>query len=232
MNDDPRPRRLWRWVAAAAVATAVLASPWWGPRALRHLSFFRVRHVEIVGATYVPAGDIVGHLGVDTTSSIWDDLDPLANRVRRLPEIREVELSRKLPGTLVVRIHEKQPVALVAAPGGFRAYDATGALLPIDPSRSQVDLPLLATRDTALLRLLANVRADVPALYARISEVRRVSGDELLIHLTSVPVRAPADVTVGRLAETIPVEDDLARRHARVAELDLRYRDQVVARLQ
>jgi hypothetical protein len=28
-----------------------------------------------------------------------------------------------------------------------------------------------------------------------------------------------------------PVEADLARRHLRVAELDLRYRDQVIARL-
>jgi hypothetical protein len=40
------------------------------------------------------------------------------------------------------------------------------------------------------------------------------------------------DVTARRLAEIYPVEGDLARRRARVAELDLRYRDQVIARLQ
>jgi len=38
-------------------------------------------------------------------------------------------------------------------------------------------------------------------------------------------------VTVERLAEIEPVQDDLARRQLRVAELDLRYRDQVIARL-
>jgi hypothetical protein len=40
------------------------------------------------------------------------------------------------------------------------------------------------------------------------------------------------DVAPARLGEIIPVEQDLARRQARVAELDLRYRDQVIARLQ
>jgi hypothetical protein len=37
---------------------------------------------------------------------------------------------------------------------------------------------------------------------------------------------------VNRLADIIPVEHDLARRGAHVAELDLRFRDQVIARLQ
>jgi len=41
-----------------------------------------------------------------------------------------------------------------------------------------------------------------------------------------------ADVSVARLADLVPVEDDLLRRRVRVAEIDLRYRDQVIARLQ
>jgi hypothetical protein len=47
-----------------------------------------------------------------------------------------------------------------------------------------------------------------------------------------MPVRAMLDVTPDRLAEIFPVEADLAKRQARVAELDLRFRDQVIARLQ
>ncbi|GJG87673.1 hypothetical protein tb265_28540 [Gemmatimonadetes bacterium T265] len=44
-------------------------------------------------------------------------------------------------------------------------------------------------------------------------------------------VRAAVDVGAARFAELGPVEDDLARRGVRAAELDLRFRDQVVARL-
>jgi cell division protein FtsQ len=39
------------------------------------------------------------------------------------------------------------------------------------------------------------------------------------------------DVSAARLAEIDPVEDDLTRRGLRAAEIDLRYRDQVIARL-
>jgi len=45
-------------------------------------------------------------------------------------------------------------------------------------------------------------------------------------------VRVPVGLSVERLADIFPVESDLARRQASVSELDLRYRDQVIARLQ
>jgi cell division protein FtsQ len=45
-------------------------------------------------------------------------------------------------------------------------------------------------------------------------------------------VRAKVGVSAARLTDIFPVEFDLRRRGARVAELDLRYRDQVIARLQ
>jgi cell division protein FtsQ len=40
------------------------------------------------------------------------------------------------------------------------------------------------------------------------------------------------DCTAARFAEIIPVEQDLERRGRRAAELDLRFRDQVVARVE
>jgi len=45
-------------------------------------------------------------------------------------------------------------------------------------------------------------------------------------------VRVPIGLSVERLADIFPVESDLARRQLHVGELDLRYHDQVIARLQ
>jgi cell division protein FtsQ len=39
------------------------------------------------------------------------------------------------------------------------------------------------------------------------------------------------NVTLARLGDIVPVERDLSRRELRASELDLRYRDQVIARL-
>ena len=226
------PRRRWRIFAATVILLAVVSGPWWGQHVLARMAFFRVRHVEIDGVHYLGASDVLARLRVDTTASVWDDLGRLERRVAQHPQVREVRIRRRLPGTLVVHVTENLPVALVPGESGFRAVDAAGHSLPIDPSRVNVDLPIVATRDTALLRLLADVRAATPALFERISEIRRVEKNELLVRLATVPVRAMADLSASRLAETVPVEEDLARRQAHVAELDLRFRDQVIARLQ
>lgn len=229
---ERRGRRWGRIVSVAVLALAAAGSPWWGRAALSRLEFFRVRHVRIQGVRFLAPSELVLHLGVDTTASVWDPLDPLTARVRTHPLVEDATVRRSLPGTLVVRVTEKVPVALVPARGGFAAYDADARVLPIDPSRVPLDLPIVPARDTALLRLLGEVRQDHPALFARISEVRRVGRGELLVRLATVPVRAMADVHAGRLADIIPVEQDLARRRARVVELDLRYREQVIARLE
>jgi cell division protein FtsQ len=210
----------------------VLGSPFWGPLLLSRLTFFRVHRVEIVGARYVAPRDILSRLHVDTMASVWAPTGPLAARVASHPEIQHAVVRRKLPGTLVIEIVERVPIALVPAPSGFRVYDERGAALPIDPARMPVDVPVLMERDTTVLRLLGAMRVGRPALYERVSAVRRAGRDELILQLKTEPVRVMQDVTLERLADIDPVEADLSRKQLRVAEIDLRYRDQVIARLQ
>jgi cell division protein FtsQ len=214
------------------VIALVATTPWWGPRVLAEMSFFRLRRVQVVGARYVRADSIVALLGVDTTRSIWDETDELIARVRQHPQVSDVEIARRVPGTLVVTVTERIPVAFVPTARGLQPLDAAGRTLPIDPSRVNVDLPVLARRDTAVLRLLGELRERSPQLYERVSAARRAGRAEIVLELGAITVRAMGDITVERLGDILPVEADLARRQARVAELDLRYRDQVIARLQ
>jgi cell division protein FtsQ len=244
--ERSRRRRIARLVALAVAVAALVGAPWWGPSVLSSLAFFRVRNVQVEGVRYLPARDVVALLRVDSTASVWDDLAPYERRVAAHPQVATVQVARKLPATLVVRVEENLPTALVPGPGGaLRAVDGRGRTLPIDPSRVTVDLPVVVQRDaqgdTAILRLLGELRDVQPGLFARVSEARRVGKGELQLQLTAsaevapggvLPVRAMADVSAGRLAEIHPVEQDLQRRGLRAAEIDLRYRDQVIARLQ
>ncbi len=231
MTETGTPRRTTLALAGIALLLAA-TSPWWAPLLLRRMAFFHVRRVEIVGAHYVAPADILGRLKVDTTRSVWDPTGPLEKRVGGLTEVRTVDIRRKLPGTLVVEITERLPIALVPSPAGLRPYDERGVALPIDPSRAFVDAPIVDAGDIRVLRFLAELRNDNLALYQRVSEVRRTGPDELLFQLApAVPVRAMKDVTVQRLADVEPVEGDLARRQLQPTELDLRYRDQVIARV-
>jgi cell division protein FtsQ len=225
------PRRRFRrttWLLVVVGIIAVLLSPVW----LRQLSYFRVRRVEIVGAQYIPPRVLLDALAIDSSATIWENLDALEDRVKRDPQVLDARISRKMPGTLVVRIVENMPVALVATVDGMQALDRNAHALPIDPSRTALDLPVVWARDSLVLRMLDGVRAGYPEVFARISEVRRDEGGGLRVLLSGLAVRAPADCTTERFVEIIPVEQDLARRGRRARELDLRFRDQVVARIE
>jgi cell division protein FtsQ len=223
----------WRIALVAIGVLLLLASPLWGPGMLRRLAFFRVRKVEILGTRYTAPGELLERLKVDTTRSVWDPLAPLEARVRSHPQVANVVVTRRLPGTIVVQVTERHPVALVDGPGGLRAVDERGVRLPLDPSRTPVDAPIVtaAPRDTMVYHLLGAMQRDAPALYAKLSSIRSSGADEILLQIADLSVRAMTSVTLARLGDIDPVERDLVRRQLRPTEIDLRYRDQVIARL-
>jgi len=236
----------WKILGALFLIALIMAAAWGTRAAARNMAFFRVRSVEIRGARYLQANEIISRLKVDTLASIWDDMGPYRERVRTHPQVSDVSISRRMPGTLVVTIKENLPVGLIQTPTGLLPYDSLGKQLPIDPARTNLDLPIVATDDPVLLKLVGSIRAAEPRVFARIEEVRRTGRHEILLTLSrstiaagavtpergTLLVRVPIGLSVERLADIFPVETDLARRQVRVGELDLRYRDQVIARLQ
>ena len=61
--------------------------------------------------------------------------------------------------------------------------------------------------------------------------IRAVGADQIVLQISELSVRAMTNVTLARLGDIDPVQRDLARRQLHAAEIDLRYRDQVIARL-
>jgi cell division protein FtsQ len=259
----PQSRTRWKLFAVLVILGLLAPTPWLARRGASKLAFFRVRNVVVEGTKYLSPDTVVSRLGIDTLRSVFDDIPPLEQKVRRLRQVADVKIRRKLPGTLVISVSENPPIALASGPQGLEAIDSLGNSLPIDPAlEPTLDLPIINQRDVALTRMLADVRARSFALFRRISEVSRSGSGDVLLLLTSgsapvtrsstdsatsqsdsstaesvnspemLRVRARVGVSAARLTDIFPVEFDLRRRGARVAELDLRYRDQVIARLQ
>ena len=63
--------------------------------------------------------------------------------------------------------------------GHLQPADASGHLLPIDPVRVPLDLPLAAQSDSALLAVLDALRQSAPELYGRIVQAERIGKEEL-----------------------------------------------------
>jgi cell division protein FtsQ len=218
-------------VAGGCLLASLLATTgFWGPRVLAHLAFFHVRVIELRGVVHAPVPELLARLGVDSLQSVWQPLPPLAARVGTHPLVAEAEVRRQLPGTLVVLVRERAPVAWAGDARGVGPVDGDGRRLPIDLRMHPLDLPVAVDADTVLFRLLDALRRDAPGLFARITAVARPAPREVRVSLGPLRVRALPEVTVARFQDILPVEADLARGHVPVEELDLRFRDQVIAR--
>jgi len=160
------PRRL---LAGLGLAAAV-GGLWWGtPLAVRQIDFFRVRRVEVVGATWIAPETIVGALQLRPGASVADPTEPLVVRALTVPGVADAAVSRRLPGVLVVTVRERQPVAYVPVDGVLAPMDARGRVMPYDARRGAASLPIMATADAAAGKLLARMRDAEPKLYAAVS---------------------------------------------------------------
>ena len=203
---------------------------WLGaPKVLHRLDFFRVRRVEIAGLQYLPAAKVIAALGLDPQASVFDDLGSARRRLQSVPGVVSAEVRARLPGTLEIVLLEATPVALAPRSTGMALLDSSGKVLPFDPAATAPDLPVAASADPVVARVLASVQRHDPVLFARVRTAWRVKEDVLL----DVDGRrfwfGPA-VTAEDIRAVMAVAQDLARQGRQYQELDGRYAGQVIVR--
>ncbi|HEY8184114.1 MAG TPA: FtsQ-type POTRA domain-containing protein [Thermoanaerobaculia bacterium] len=139
---------------------------------------FAVQHLEISGAQHTTPADVAAvrqrYLG---TNLFHLDIAGLRRDVSSLPWVSRVEIEKKLPDTLRVRIVERVPIALVQGNDSIRYVDDRGvAFAVLSPAAGDSDLPLISGAQPADLprsvAILRRLHAQDPELYARISEMR------------------------------------------------------------
>ena len=223
----PRPSgRVLVVVGALGVALVVWAG---APALLSRSEFFRVRQIELVGVRHLAPDAVIGALQLPARASVWDDLDALTVRVRRLHGVADARVVRRLPGALKVVVREVEPVAFVPGPRGMTVVDATGRALSFDPARSAPDLPVAASADTGLIGLLARIQETDPELFHEVTAARRVRRD-VVLELGARRLLLRRDAGPEVIQGVALVAQHLAARGRTYAELDARYAGQVVVR--
>ena len=216
----------WKVVGGAVVAAAL----WFGaPAALRQVEFFRVRRVELQGSQYLDAAKVIAAAQLSRTASVFDDPEAIARRVRALPGVQDVSVSRRLPGTLRIRLKEAEPVALTPKGDRLAMVDARGAVLPFDPLASAPNLPVLIGGGALVAGALARTRDYDPGLFARIDAAWRV-GPDVVFEVAGRWLWFDPQLTAEDIRAVTAVEQTLARQGRQFAELDGRYAGQVVVR--
>jgi cell division septal protein FtsQ len=203
---------------------------WYGaPQFLRRLEFFRIRRVEIAGLQYLAPSKVIAALELDARSSVFDDLLAAGSGVRAVPGIQSAVVRRRLPGTLEIVVEEAVPVALAPRVRGLALLDSSGQVLPFDPAGSAPDLPIAASADRVVARVLATVREHDPVLFGRIGAAWRVQND-VVLDLDGRRLWFGSAVTAEDIRAVMAVAQDLARQGLKYQELDGRFAGQVIVR--
>jgi cell division septal protein FtsQ len=215
-------------IVLAGALTAGLAATA-APGFLQRLDYFRVRRVEIAGLQYLAPAKVIAALGLESNATVFDDLAAAGRRLASLPGVISAEVQRRLPGTLEIQVVEATPVALTARRGGLAVLDSSGNVLPFDPAVSAPDLPVAATVDRRIARVLAQVQEHDPQMFARVRTAWRVR-DDVLLDVDGRRLWFGPGVTAEDIRAVMAVAQDLARQGRNYEELDGRYAGQVIVR--
>lgn len=137
-----------------------------------------VHTVTIEGATPEAAADIARASGLQRGQPILHlDLDALRQRIEQVGWVKQAQIVRLLPDTIVVAIEQRPTFAVWERAGHAVVIDNTGRAIPeADPARF-ANLPLVVGdgADQAAPQILPIVRAH-PAVMGRLDALVRVDG--------------------------------------------------------
>lgn len=106
--------------------------------------YFTVRSVEVVGAQHVSPEEVKQLTGVEPGVNIFSlRAKDVSQAVAGHPWIRSIELTRRLPGQVVLQVQERHPLFLVPYRTSFLEVAGDGVILAVRPTLSGQALPLV-----------------------------------------------------------------------------------------
>ncbi len=91
---------------------------------------FNITNIIVRGNMSLTAAEIIRVSGIVSGANIFQvNLKEAAARIHTLPLVKEAKLDRELPGTVVIQVRERRPVAMVVAQGQFVEVDEAGYYL-------------------------------------------------------------------------------------------------------
>jgi cell division septal protein FtsQ len=211
---------------AVGITTIIALAPF----AVREIGFFRVRQVEIAGTRYLEPAYVLARLGVEADRNVFDPLGSLRDRAVEIPGVVDAEVTRRLPGTVRVRVTERVAVAFTQGDSGLVALDALAGQLPYDPSRTGFDVPVADRPDSVVTLVLDLVRRVHPALYDDVDAARRGPGESVILELGDRRAWLNVRSNARHVRELETVRHHLDQHAIPFQELDARFDGWVVVR--
>jgi len=222
-------------ISAALLVT--VSALWTGYSRVMASEKLRVVNVEVRGSRFLSEGEVRELLGPAVGENILNlDIESLKARLRSSPWVADATVTRTLPDTLRVEVHERVPLALAELE---RLYlmDGDGGLIDIYGPRTAIfDLPIVRglqkaePEDRRRRAIVAGaLLQDLGELAAEVSEVEVEKNGDLRVVLRGAGevVRMGAPPYRTRLMTFLSLREEFKVRCPRAEWFDLRFRDRI-----
>lgn len=211
---------------------------------LLYHSYFSVREIQVRGGDKIGGSEIVAMAGLSQGMSIWKiDAERIEKRVGRHPWVKRVLVRREFPHRVVIDVEERSPKAVVIM-GKLYYVDSEGFVFNEVGEGEKADFPLLTGLRQAELASSAYLtrqkiqeamrlsdlmgRSSLP-----LSEIHFSPGGGIILYPMGYSIAlhfgwGDWEGKVRRLQRTLEIWKG---KEGLLAALDLRFRDQVVARV-
>jgi cell division protein FtsQ len=214
-------------------ARALLAEA--GDRVLAATAVFGlvVDQINVEGRETTDAATIMAALAADRGTPILAVSPSRAKQqLESLPWVRSAAIERRLPGTLIVRLAERRPLAVWQHQGKLELIDKQGEVIPVKDLGRFAKLPTVvgeraAVHAAALLELLGRE----PELAARVSAAVRVDNRRWNVRIdNAIDVLLPEEDLQGAWARLAALERQSSVLKRDVQTVDMRLPDRLVLR--
>ena len=225
---------------AAAVALLAVVGAWTAWQRVFASERLRVGRLEVRGSHFLSEGEVRELASPAVGENILAlDIEALKTRLRASPWVADATVTRALPDTVRLEIHERIPLAL-AELDRLYLMDADGGLIDIyGPRTGAFDLPIVrgllgieeeSRRGRA--RRAGVLLADLAELATEVSEVYVLPSGDLRVVL-----REPGEVLLfgdppyrQRLVTFLSLRRELAEKAPGAEHFDLRFRGRIFAK--
>jgi cell division protein FtsQ len=197
---------------------------------------FAVNSIEITGAVHTPREALEAQTRTYTGLNLFRiDIAKVQRDFESLPWIRRINIEKKLPDTLRIRITERVPVALLRDRDRFAYVDGEGVPFAfLSTAAGDDDLPLITNASggelTRSIELLEKLRSKDPELYSRVAEIRPIAprGFALFDRELQTFVYVNAEDVVGKWRDLYAVARSERLGAGSIEYADLRFADRLV----
>jgi len=207
---------------------------------------FSINNVVVEGTNFLDPEEIKATAGIKTGSNMFDvDLERTAVKLKETYVAKDFVVFKKFPDTIVIRIKERIPVALINS-DSLVGVDSDGIILPHIGASFSSALPIITgisgdkkegdcpakERLSAGLKLMKGISEKAPSVYKKLSEVNVSSMSEMGVTLVGngLEVIIGSDGLDTKIANIEKVLNEVTGKMDSVKAVDIRFGEKIFVR--